>query len=129
MISFNTLHECLQSLHSLPSELLMGQQGLHFGDVHFMSLQHTLNMQRIPLTFLKSLVSNDSFLPEGMTMDLASNSTAILIVFLSDDQHEAVQYIHIRLIVHRIGCTLCEQKAILPFIHSIEEDLVRARFK
>ena len=129
MISFYTLCEWLQSPHSLPSELLMGQEGLHFGDVYFAPLQHTLNMQHIPLTYLKSLVSEDSFQLEGMTMDVASNSAAILIVFLSNDQHEAVQHIHIWLIVHCVGCTLYEQKGILPFIHSIEEDLERARLK
>ena len=58
-----------------------------------------------------------------------SSSTAILIVFLSDDQHEAVQHVHIGLIVCHIGCTLYEQKAILPFICSIKEDLERARLK
>ena len=31
--------------------------------------------------------------------------------------------------VHCIGCTLYEQKAIFPFIHSIKEDLERARLK
>ena len=129
MISFNALHECLQSLHSLPSELLMGQEGLLFRDVCFTPLQCTLNMQCIPLTYLKSLVSKDSFQPEGTTMDTASNSTAILIVFLSDDQHEAIQHVHIGLIVRHIRCTLYEQKAILPFICSIEEDLERARLK
>ena len=110
MISFSTLHEHLQSPHSLPSELLMGQESLHFGDVCFALLQHTLNMQHVPLTYLKSLV-------------------AILIVFLLDNQHEAIQHIHIGLMVCHVGCTLYEQKAILPFIHSIEEDLERARLK
>ena len=83
-------------------------------------------MQCIPLTYLKSLVSEDSFQPEGMTMDTASNSTAILIVFLLDDQHKAIQHIHIRLVVHHFGCKLYEQKA---FIYSIKEDLERARLK
>ena len=129
MISFYTLHEHLQSPHSLPSELLTGQEGLHFGDIRFTPLQCTLNMQHAPLTYLKSLVSEDSFQPEGMTMGMVSNSTAILIVFLSDDQREAVQHIHIGLVVCHIGCTLYEQKAILPFICSIEKDLERARLK
>ena len=128
MISFSALHECLQSPHSLPSELLMGKEGLNFGDVHFVPLQCPLNMRCIPLTYLKSLVSEDSFQPEGTTIDMASNSTAILIAFLSD-QHKAIQYVHIRLVVHSIGCILYEQKAILPFIHSIKEDLERARLK
>ena len=129
MISFNTLHECLQSLHSLPSKLLMGQEGLLFGDVCFTPLQLMLNMQCISLTYLKNLVSEDNFQPEGTTMNTVSNSTAILLDFLSDDQHEAIQHIHIGLVVHHIGCTLYEQKAILPFIHPIEEDLERARLK
>ena len=86
-------------------------------------------MQCVPLTYLKSLVSKGSFQPEGMTMDVVSNSAAILIVFLSDDQHEAIQYIHIGLVVHHVGCSLYEQKAILPSIHSIKEDLERARLK
>ena len=129
MISFSSLHEPLQSLHSLPSDLLMGQEGLHFGDVCFVPLQCTLNMQHVPLTYLKSLVSKDSFQQEGMTIDMASNSTAILIVFLLDDQHDTIQHIHTGLVVHRISCTLYEQKAILPFIQSIEEDLQKARLK
>ena len=129
MISFNALCEHLQSPHSLPSELLMGQEGLHFGDVRFALLQHTLNMQCIPLTYLKSLVSKDSFQPEGTTMDVVSNITTILIVFLSDNQHKAVQHVHIGLIVCHIGCTLYEQKATLPFICSIKEYLERARLK
>ena len=129
MISFSTLHEHLQSLHSLPSDLLMGQEVLLFRDVCFAPLQCTLNMQCIPLTYLKCLVSENSFQPEGMTIDMACNSTAILIGFLLDDQHEAIQYVHVRLVVHHVGCTLCEQKAIFPFIHSIKEDLERARLK
>ena len=129
MISFITLCEHLQSLHSLPRDLLTGQEGLHFGDVCFVLLQHTLHMQHIPLTYLKILISEDSFQPEGMTMDVASNSTAILIVFLSDDQHEAIEHIHIGLVVCHVGCTLYEQKAILPFIQSIKEDLEKARLK
>ena len=126
MISFSSLCEHLQSLHSLSSDLLMGQEGLHFRDIHFAL---TLNMQHIPFTYLKSLVSVDSFQPEGTTMDAASNSTAILIVFLPDDQHKTIQHVHIRLVVHHISCTLYKQKAILPFIQFIKEDLQKARLK
>ena len=129
MISFSSLCEHLQSLHSLPSDLLTGQEGLHFRDVCFVLLQCTLNMIRVPFTYLKSLVNEDSFQPEGMTMDAASNSTAILIVFLLDDQHEAIQHVHIGIVVCHVGCTLYEQKAILSFIQSIEEDLQKARLK
>ena len=129
MINFSTLREHLQSPHSLPSDLLMGQEGLHFGGICFVPLQCTLNMQHIPLTYLKSLVNKGSFQPEGMTMDMASNSTAILIVFLSDDQCEAIQHVHIGLVVRCISCTLYDQKAILPFNQSIKKDLEKTRLK
>ena len=128
MISFSSLCEHLQSPHSLPSDLLMGQEGLNFRNVCFALLQHTLNMQHVPLTYLKTLVSEDSFQPEGKTMDTASISPGILIVFLLDDQHEAIQHVHIGL-VHHISCTLYEQKTILPFIQSMKEDLQKAKLK
>ena len=62
-------------------------------------------------------------------MDTASHTTAILLVFLSDDQHETIEYIHIGLVVHCAGCQLYEQKAIPWFIKSIEDDLKKARSK
>ena len=86
-------------------------------------------MQCIPLTYLTSLVSKDSFQPEGMTMDVASNSTVILIVFLLDNKYEGIQHVYIRLVVCHVSCNLYMQKAILPFIQSIKEDLEKARLK
>ena len=62
-------------------------------------------------------------------MDAATNLTAILKVFLLDDQYEAIQHVHTGLVVCHVGCTLYEQKAILPFIQSIKEDLEKARLK
>ena len=62
-------------------------------------------------------------------MDTAGHTSAILLVFLSDDQHETIEYVHIGLVVHRTGCQLYEQKAIPVFIKSIEDDLKKARSK
>ena len=64
-----------------------------------------------------------------MPSDAVSGSTAILIVFLSDEQHTAIQHVHICLVVCRIGCNLYDQDGILLFINSIEEDLKKARMK
>ena len=80
----------------------------------------TLNMQRLPL---KCLVADNSFQPEGTPHNVASNSTAILIIFLSDEQHSAIQHIHIGLVVCCVGCEMYEQKGILPFIQPTKEDL------
>ena len=123
LISFSTMLDHLQSPHSLPSELLMGQEGLHYRDIHYLPLQCTLQMQRLPYTYFTSLVHENHFQPEGMTMDTANHTTAILLVFLSDDQHKTIEYIHIGLVVHCTGCQLYEQKAIPLFIKSIDDNL------
>ena len=126
MALINFLLDCLQSTHSLPNEMLTNQEGLHFGDICFVPPQHTLNMQCISLTYLKSLISDNYFQPAGMPSDAASGSTAILIVFLSDEQHTAIQHVHISLVVCCVGCNLYDQEGILHFINSIEEDLKKA---
>ena len=80
-------------------------------------------MQHVSLIYLKSLISDNCFQPEGMSSDAVSSSTAILIIFLSDEQHTAIQHIHIGLVVCRTSCNLYDQDGILSFINSIEEDL------
>ena len=129
LITFSTMLDHLQSPHLLPSEMLTGPEGLHYGDIHYLPLQCTLKMQCVPYTYFTSLVHENHFQPEGMTMDVASHTTAILLVFLSDDQHETIKYIHIGLVVHCASCQLYEQKAIPLFIRSIEDDLTKARLK
>ena len=62
-------------------------------------------------------------------MDDASNTTTILLVFVSDDQLQTIDYIHIRLVVHHTSCQLCELRSILCFIQSIDDDLKRTREK
>ena len=58
-----------------------------------------------------------------MPSDAVSGSTAILIIFHSDEQHMAIQHVHISLVVCLVSCNLYDQDGILPFINSIEQDL------
>ena len=109
--------------------MLTRKEDLHSGDIHFTPPWHTLNMQCVSLTYLRSLISDNCFQPEGTPSDAASGSTAILIVFLSGEQHTAIQHIHISSVVHCISCNLYDQDGILPFINSIEEDLKKAQEK
>ena len=129
LISFTTMLECLQSLYSLPGDLLTGPEGLHYGDMCYMLLQCTLKMQSVPYTYFTCLGQENNFQPEGMPMDAASHTTAILLVFLSDNQLQTIEYVHIGLVVHHTGCQLYEQKAIPWFIKSIEDHLKKARSK
>ena len=129
LINFNTMLDCLQSPHSLPSELLSGQEGLHYGDTHYMTLQHMLKMQCVPYNYFINLVWENNFQPVETTMDDASNTTAILLVFVSDDQLKTIEYIYIGLVVHHTGCQLYKPRCIPCFIQSIDDDLKRTREK
>ena len=121
--------EHLQSLHSLLGNLLSGLGGLHYGDMHYMLLQHTLKMQCVPYTYFTSLIWENNFHPEGTLMDMASHTTTVLLVFLSDNQLQTIEYVHIGLVVHHTGCQLYKQKAIPWFIKSIDDQLEKVRLK
>ena len=127
LIKIDTMLECLQSPHSLLSELLSGQEELHYGDMHYMPLQHMLKMQCVPYNYFINLVWENDFQPVGTTMDDASNTTTILLVFTSDDQLQAIKYIHSRLVVCHAGCQLYEPRSIPCFTQSIDDDLKRTR--
>ena len=129
LISFTTMLECLPSLHSLLDDLLTSPEGLHYEDMYYMPLQCMLKMQCMPHTYFTSLIQENNFQPEGMPMDIASHTTTILLVFLSDDQLQTIEYIHIGQVVGHIGCQLYEQKAIPWFIKSIEDHLEKVRSK
>ena len=86
-------------------------------------------MQHVPYTYFTSLVCENHFQLEGTTMEMASHTTAILLLFLPDDQHKTIEYVHIELVVCHTSCQLYEQKAIPLFIKSIEDDLAKARSK
>ena len=129
LIDFNTLLDHLQSLHSLPCEMLTSQESLCFRNICFALPRCTLNMQLVYFMYLKNLISDNCLQPEGTPSDAASGSTAIFIVFLSDEQHITIQHAHLGLVVHHNGCNLYDQDGILPFINSIEEDLKKVRQK
>ena len=127
LIKFDTMLEHLQSPHSLPSELLSGQEGLHYGDVRYMPLQRMLKMQRVPYNYFVNLVQENNFQPVGTTMDDTSNTTTILLVFTSDNQLQTIEYIHIGLVVCHVGCQLYEPRYVPCFTQSIDDDLKRTR--
>ena len=127
LIKFDTMLECLQSSHLLRSELLSAQEWLHYGDMHYMPLQHMLKMQHVPYNYFINLVWENNFQLVGTTMDDTSNTTAILLVCTSDDQLQAIEYFHIRLVVHHARCQLYKPRSIPCFTQSIDDDLKRTR--
>ena len=129
LIPFETLLECLQSPHSLPGGMLSGQEGLHFGDVHYMPMHRTLLMQCILYQYFNNIAQDHAFQPVKAVLKDASDTTAILLVFVSDDQLTSIVYVHIRLIVCHISNQIYEPRAIPQFIQYIEADLKHTKEK
>ena len=105
-LSFEHLLDSLQSPESLPQDMMTSYEVLHFEGIHFVPLQHTLNMQWVSLTYLKSLVNDNSFQPEGIKPSMHSSTTAILILFLSDEEHKSIEHMCIGLVLHSEECCL-----------------------
>ena len=81
-------------------------------------------MQCISLDCLQRLIAKGAFMPpmlEG-TPEL-SRTTAILLIFQADDQHEKITDIYVGLVVHRIESHLCAPDQILDFVSNIEVNL------
>ena len=123
LIPFETMLEHLQSPHSLPGGILSGQEGLHYGDVHYMPMRCTLLMQHVPYHYFNNMALDHALQPVKAVLIDASDTTAILLVFVSDDQLTSIEHVHIRLLVYHIGSQIYEPKAIPQFIQYIEADL------
>ena len=129
LILFNTMWECLQSPHSLPGGILSEQEGPHYGDVHYMSMHHMLLMQCIPYQHFNNLVQDHAFQPVKAVLKDASDTTTILLVFVSDDQLTSIVHVYIRLVVHHISSQIYEPRAIPQFIQYIKADLKHTKEK
>ena len=109
-------------------DTLQSQDGLNLGDIHFQPIQRTLCMQCISLDCLQRFITEGTFMPpmsEG-TLKL-SGTTAILLIFQADDQHEKITDVYVGLVVCCIKSHLYAPNWILDFVSSIEVDLQVAR--
>ena len=81
-------------------------------------------MQRISLDHLWKLITEGAFMPPSLegTPEL-SRTTAILLVFQADGQHEKITYVYMGLVVCRVESHLYTLDQILDFIRDIEGDL------
>ena len=129
LIPFKTMLEHLQSPHSLPGRILSGQEWLHYGDMRYMPMCHMLLMQHVAYHYFNNMAQDHAFQSVKAVLKDASNTTAILLVFISDDQLMSIQHVHIRLVVHCIGSQIYEPKAIPQFIQYIEADLKHTKEK
>ena len=123
-LNFSWILLKLTSKGSIPRDSLYSQDGLNLGDICFCPIQHTLNMQCISLDHLRKLVVEGAFMPSTVdgTLEL-SGTTAILLIFQVDDQHEQITYVYIGLIVCHVESHLYAPEKILDFVSDKEVNL------
>ena len=81
-------------------------------------------MQCISLDHLRKLIKEGAFMPSTVegTLEL-SGTTAILLVFQADDQHEKITNVYIGLVVCHIESHLYAPEKISDFVSDIDVDL------
>ena len=126
MAAFNFDHILLMLAEqgSILWDTLQSQDGLNLGDICFCPIGQTLRMQRISLERLQKLITEGMFMPpplEGPSE--LSRTTAFLLVFQVDGQHERITDVYMGLLVHRVESRLYTPDWILDFVKDIEVNL------
>ena len=81
-------------------------------------------MQHISLEHLQKLITEGTFMPPTLGgPPKLSGTTAILLVFQADGQHERITDVYVGLVVCRVGSYLYTLDHILDFVTDIEVDL------
>ena len=116
-LNFNCIQLMLADQGSIPHDTLQSQDRLNLGDVHFCPIRRTLCMQCISLEHLWKLIAEGAFMPllsEGPPE--LSGTTAILLVFQADGQHEWMTDVYVGLMVCRVDSHLYTPDQILYFV-------------
>ena len=126
-LNFNHILLMLADQGSIPWDTLQSQDRLNLGDIRFCPIQQTLHMQHISLDCLQRLIAEGELMPpasEGPPK--LSRTTAILLVFQVDGQHERITDIYVGLVVHHVESCLYTPDQILDFVANIEVNLKAA---
>ena len=109
---------------TIPRDTLRSQDRINLGDICFCPMLPTLHMQCISLDGLCTLLSEGAFTPlQSNTPPELSGTTAILLVFQADSEHERIINIYVGLVVCRVDSHLYSPSQITDFIQDIEGDL------
>ena len=88
-----------------------------------MPMCSTLLIQCVPYHYFNNMAQDHTFQPEKAVLKDASDTTAILLVFVSDGQMTSIEHVCIELVVRCTGSQIYEPKSIPQFIQYIEVDL------
>ena len=126
-LNFNSILLMLEDQGSIQQDTLQSQDRLNLGGVHFCPIGGTLCMQHISLDHLQKLITEGVFMPPPLEgPPEPSGTTAILLAFQADGQHESITDVFVGLVVHRVESCLYTPDQILDFIRDIKVDLKAA---
>ena len=127
VLNFNQILLMLANQCSIPWDIIQSQDGLNLGDIYFCPIRQTLHMQCISLDCLQRLIVKGAFIPQLLEdPPELSGTTAILLVFQTDGQHERITDVYVGLIVCRVESCLYTPDQILDFVKDIEVNLKAA---
>ena len=126
-LNFERILVMLKDGGTIPRNTLCSQDGINLGDTRFCPIMRTFHMQCISLNGLRTLLSEGAFAPPHSNMPPElSRTTAILLVFQADSEHERIINVYVGLVVHRVDFHLYSPSQINDFIQDIEVDLREA---
>ena len=109
---------------TIPRDTLHSQDGINLGDICFCPMMHTFCKQCISLNGLCTLLSEGTFMPpHSNTPSKLNRTTAILLVFQVDSEHERIINVYMGLVVRQVDSCLYSPSQINDFIQDIEVDL------
>ena len=92
---------------TIPRDTICSQDGINLGDIRFCPMLCTLHMQCISLDGLHTLLSKGAFTPPQSNMPpKLSRTTAILLVFQVDSEHERIINVYVGLVVRHVDSHL-----------------------
>ena len=106
LIPFEKLLDHLQHSAEIPKGILTGQDGLHYGDIHFMPQHYTLKMQCIPFLYFCNMVDDNAFTPLKCELKDASGTTTILMMYTTSADLASIEY------MNQTGCLLSGQPGV-----------------
>ena len=123
-LNFNHILLKLADQGSIPRDTLQSQDGLNLGDIHFCPILQTFHMEHISLDCLWRLIAEGTFMsPMLEGTPKLSGTTAILLIYQADDQHEKIIDVYVGLVVHCVKSRLYAPDQILNFVSDIEVTL------
>ena len=125
LIKFSWLQDYLQE-GDIKDGILSSQEGLHYSDIHSMLLHDSFKMQCIPYQYFSNLVNDNVFTPPDPKLKEASTTTALLLVFTTNVDLMAIEYVHI---IPIVSWAKSEALSIPKYVEYIEEDCQTARLE